>query len=74
MGQQFDPRIVKTFVRQIERVPSSDDLLEHWAALQQEARLQRVMAGIPMRKLGPQGSTGTGPLGRAKPAADAALS
>lgn len=74
MGTHFDPRIVKTFVRQLERVPSGDDQLDHWASLQQEARLQRVMTSIPLRKLHQQGGTGTGPLGRAKAAADAAIS
>jgi HD-GYP domain-containing protein (c-di-GMP phosphodiesterase class II) len=64
-GAQFDPRIVKTFVRQLERVPSNDDLLEHWTALQGEARLQRVMASMPLRKRNAPGSGGTGPLGRA---------
>lgn len=72
MGAQFDPRIVKTFVRQLERVSFSDDLLDHWTALQGEARLQRVMASIPLRKRN-QRSGGTGPLGRAKAATDAAL-
>lgn len=51
MGSEFDPRIVKTFVRQLERVQSSDDLLEHWAALQQEARVQRVLTSIPLLEL-----------------------
>lgn len=73
-GAQFDPRIVKTFVRQLERVSSGDDLLEHWTALQGEARLQRVMTSMPLRKRNPQGGGGTGPLGQAKLTADAASS
>jgi HD-GYP domain-containing protein (c-di-GMP phosphodiesterase class II) len=64
MGAQFDPRVVKTFVRQLERVASGDDLLEHWTTLQGEARLQRVMTSIPLRKRSPQGGAGTGLLGR----------
>jgi HD-GYP domain-containing protein (c-di-GMP phosphodiesterase class II) len=71
MDVQFDPRIVKTFVRQLERVSSGDDLLEHWTALQGEARLQRVMTSMPLRKRNPQNGGGTGPLGRAMASAEA---
>ena len=71
MGSQFDPRIVKTFVRQLERVQSGDDMLEHWAALQQEASIQRVMTSMPLRKLPSQ--AGTGPLGRARAASDSTV-
>jgi HD-GYP domain-containing protein (c-di-GMP phosphodiesterase class II) len=73
MGAQFDPRVVKTFVRQLDRVPGGDDPLEHWTALQAEARLQRVMTSIPLRKRNSQNGSGTGPLGRAKLPTDVVL-